>query len=440
MEFVRQRSNFILGWEAAAADVPALGSWMILANLTSPATRTVLPSNDALYGACHVELDLLGAVVISVPANIDDRYFSVSVMDAHFNNVFHIGPRWTGNEDADFLVVPPGWSETPPEGMTAINAPTASVCLFNRMLVRYEDGDLERVRHWQAGLRITQLSHWSEPDPVVEAVDVSSLVHPDLNAMTDGFEYLSIGLDHLERNPLVRDAAWLSTMVHGAGFAAAADDPELRRAVNDGIDDATNLLDATLTTWPREHGWMTPDPYLGLPNPNVLASAAFQQFQIGSNDIAEAAYSFVDTDADGELLDGGNGTVYEVLFGPGAAPPVHAGGYWSLTMYDDRSLLVENPIDRYATRPERPGFVVEDDGSIVITCRGRAPARRSRSELASGTSCPVPARPARLLPDRRRARREVDAARRPEPDMNSLPVTLVSMAIGFAASPVSLDS
>ncbi len=104
MEFVRQRSNFILGWQAAAAGgaalgearrpvrsgsagVPPLGSWMILPQLTSPATRTVLPSNDALYGATHVELDLLGPMVVSVPANVDDRYFSVSVMDAHMNNV-----------------------------------------------------------------------------------------------------------------------------------------------------------------------------------------------------------------------------------------------------------------------------------------------------------------------------------------------------------------
>ena len=90
MEFVRQRSNFILGWQAAAAaagvavaegaaagavgrgGVPPLASWMILPDLTSPATQTVLPSNDALYGAAHVELDRLGPLVIHVPANLDD--------------------------------------------------------------------------------------------------------------------------------------------------------------------------------------------------------------------------------------------------------------------------------------------------------------------------------------------------------------------------------
>ena len=179
MEFVRQRSNFILGWQAAAAagaavaegaaagavgrgGVPPLASWMILPDLTSPATQTVLPSNDALYGAAHVELDRLGPLVIHVPANLDDRYFSVAVMDAHLNNVAHIGPRWTGNGATDHLLVPPGWHGQAPADMPVIRSPTVSACLYNRMLVGYADGDIGRVRQWQAGLAITQLSHYGE--------------------------------------------------------------------------------------------------------------------------------------------------------------------------------------------------------------------------------------------------------------------------------------
>ena len=143
MCFVRQRSNFIQGWRAAAAagaslaegdsagavgeqGVPPLGSWMMLPDLTTPATQTVLPSNDALYGASHVELDLLGPVVVSVPANPDGRYYSVAIMDASMNNVGHIGPMWTGNGPSDHLVVPPGWAGEGPAGMPVIQAPTPS--------------------------------------------------------------------------------------------------------------------------------------------------------------------------------------------------------------------------------------------------------------------------------------------------------------------------
>lgn len=382
MEFVRQRSNFILGWRAAesgspvggasagavgSAGVPPLGSWMILPELTSPVTRTVLPSNDALYGAAHVELDLLGPVVVSVPANIDDRYFSVSIMDAHLNNVDHLGPRWTGNDAVDVLVAPPGWQGIGPAGMRVVSSPTPSICLYNRMLVRFEDGDIDRVRHWQAGLRLTQLSHWGDPDPVLDDVPTGPFVHPDINTTTDEFAYLRVGLAHLKHNPLVESATWLASLVSTAGFEAAAEDETVRRAVAAGVDDATRMLDASLTTWPRAGGWMVPDARLGLPNPDVQRSAAYQQFQIGSNDVDEAVYSFTDTDADGEVLDASGGAVYELSFPPGETPTVGPSGYWSVTMYDEHSLLVDNPIDRYATRPDRPGLVTDAEGRLTLT-------------------------------------------------------------------------
>ena len=390
MEFVRQRSNFILGWQAAAAagaavtegaaagavgrgGVPPLGSWMILPDLTSPATQTVLPSNDALYGAAHVELDRLGPLVIHVPANLDDRYFSVAVMDAHLNNVARIGPRWTGNAACDRLLVPPGWHGRAPAGMEVIHSPTVSACLYNRMLVGYADGDIGRVRQWQAGLAITQLSRYGQAQPALDEVDTAPFVHPGLDTLTDSLEYLRIGLDHLARNPLVSGARWLSAMIASAGFGQAAADAALRAAAEEGIGEATRMLDATLTAWPRQGGWMLPDPQLGLPNPDVLKSAAFQQFQIGANDISEAAYYFTDTGADGQPLDGSGGAVHVLRFPGDRLPPAEPGGYWSLTMYDQRSLLVANPIGRYATRPERPGLVRDPDGGATITLASALP-------------------------------------------------------------------
>lgn len=343
MEFVRQRSNFILSWKAAGIeDRPALGTWMLLPNLTTPATTTVLPSNDALYGAAHLELDQSGPVRLKVPADIDDRYFSVAVMDAHFNNVAHIGPKWTGYGAGEYLIVPPGWTG---HSDNVIQAPTPSVCLFNRMLVN--DGDVEPVREWQAGLVL---------EPEREATDTAAFEHPDLNTLTDAVRYLQIGLAHLAHNPLVEQADWLSHLVADIDLTRTS-------AVEAGVDDATAMLDATLTDWPRANGWMVPDPALGKPNPQVLRAAAFQQFQIGSNDVEESVYSFVDSDSDGQPLDASQGRVYEVIFDE--APPIDPRGYWSITMYNERSLLVENPINRYALRP---------DGPTTIICSTEQPA------------------------------------------------------------------
>lgn len=339
MEFVRQRSNFLLGWPG---DTPALGSWMILPDLTTPATRTVLPSHDALYGAAHLELDQMGSVRVHVPANIDERYFSVAVMDAHFNNVARIGPKWTGNEAVDVTIVPPGWQGADDN---VIVAPTPSVCLFNRMLVI--DDDVDPVREWQAGLRL---------EPECEAARVDEFIHPQINTMTDAVEYLRIGLSHLQHNPLVVEADWLAHQVAGVDLS----DEE---AIEAGVVAATEMLDAALTTWPRVNGWMAPDPALGLPNPQVVRSAAFQQFQIGSNEIAESAYYFVDTDAQGNLLDASGGDLFTVTFED--APPIDPRGYWSITMYDEDSFLVANPINRYVLRP---------DGPVTVTCSRDEPA------------------------------------------------------------------
>lgn len=402
MEFVRQRSNFILGWQAAAqagasvasgaaagavgsAGVPPLGSWMILPELTSPATQTVLPSNDALYGASHVELDLLGPVVISVPAAPDDRYFSVAVMDAHLNNVAHLGPRWTGVDARHHLLVPPGWTGTAPDGIGVIEAPTPSVCLYNRMLVRYADDGLDTVHAWQAGLRLTQLTHWGSDRTAPDDVPVEVFLHPQINTMTDAAEYFRVGLDHLAKNPMVEAAGWLSSLVSTAGLDVV-DDSGLRAAVEAGVDDATAMLDAALTDWPRGNGWMLPDPALGRPNPKVLEAAAFQQFQIGSNDITESAYYFCDTDDTGAALDGSAGAVYQLRFTGEQLPVHHPSGYWSLTMYDEGSLLVANPLHRYSTRPERPGFTLQPDGSVVITLSSELPAG-----IPEATWLPAPA-------------------------------------------------
>ena len=188
--------------------------------------------------------------------------------------------------------------------------------------------------------------------------------------MTSAREYLAIGFDHLRRNPLVDQASWLSSMVLQAGLDT---DPALSNAVDAGVDDATGLIDATLTTWPRTNGWMLPDPSLGRPNPDVLRSAAFQQFQIGSNDVEESVYYFVDTDDTGQLLDGSDGAEYEVRFAGPTMPPHHDQGYWSLTMYDEHSHLVANSLDRYAARSTRPGTQIDRDGGLSFVLSENRP-------------------------------------------------------------------
>ena len=382
--FIRQRSNFILGWEAAAAagaavrsgaaagavgaaGSPPLGSWMMLPDLTTPATQTVLPMNDSLYGACHLELDRQGPMVLHVPADPDGRYFSVTVLDGHFTNVAHLGPKWTGREAFDVLLVPPGWDGVPPAGMRVIVSPTASACLLHRALVGYADGDLDRVRSWRAGFTLAPLAG--------ALVDVPrhDLIHPDIADLDDPWAYFRLGFDHVARNPFPAALAWVHETVDVAALLGAAGEDWSRQAVLDGVEDAQAIIDATLTAWPTVNGWRAPHPWTGLPTAHLAENAALQMFQVGSNDAAEAVYFIGASDADGRALDGAAGAVYELVFPADALPPVDQDGFWSLTMYGQDNLLVANPIDRYSTRPSRPRFTRRPDGSVAITLAAALP-------------------------------------------------------------------
>ncbi len=386
MEFVRQRSDLVLGWQGPT-DVPPIGSWMLLPDPASPATRTALPSHDALHGAAHLELDRSGPVVVSVPSAPDSRYFSVAVMDAHMNNIGHVGPRWTGPHAVHLLVVPPGWAGTPPRGMVLLESTTVSICLYSRMLLVCPDdvADLDLVRTWQAGLALEPLDRWGSGNPAPAEVEVDDLVHPGLDTLTDAVEYLRIGLAHLERNPLADQGDWLSWLVRDAGFVEAAVDPTLRRAVEDGTADALAILDARLSTWPRANGWTVPDLELALPNPKVDVAAAFQQIQIGSNQPAESVSWFADTDAGGEPLDGARST-YELTFTGASIPRLHPGGHWSVTVYDGSSRLVPAGLGHHCLGPDTPGVESGPDGRVTFVVAADRPAKGTGNWLTAPRS------------------------------------------------------
>jgi hypothetical protein len=402
--FVRQRSEFIQGWEMAAnagaaldtgvsagavgvAGAPALGSWMMLPNLTDEHTQTVLPMNDSLYGAAHVELDRLGPIVITVPENLPDgRYYSVALLDAFMNNFAHLGPKWTGDGPGEHLLVGPGWrEETPAWATSVIRSPTVSAVLYHRALVGYEPGDIDRVRAWRQGFRLTPLARRYSPGP---ANDVRSedLIHGDLRSLGDPFEFFRIAVDHLRHNPPPREDAWLATLLTQTRFSDLTDEHE-RDAVRDGVRDAQRILDAAISSTKRRNGWDLPFAHTAEQGPYVLEHAITQLRAIGSNDPAEAVYLFTDRDTDGAPLDTSGGIQYELCFEAGEMPPLEKPGFWSLTIYKaSDGLLVPNPHHRYSTRISRPGFQREADGSARIAMSATPPR-----DLPDANWLPAPA-------------------------------------------------
>ena len=78
------------------------------------------------------------------------------------------------------------------------------------------------------------------------------------------------------------------------------------------------------------------------------------------------------TDSDGQKLTGANN--YELRFAKDQIPPVDA--FWSITLYDKDSYLVDNSINRYALG-DRSGMKLGDDGSLTIYLQSESPGTES---------------------------------------------------------------
>ena len=101
------------------------------------------------------------------------------------------------------------------------------------------------------------------------------------------------------------------------------------------------------------------------------AGAAYAGLEAGPAE--DELPALTSTDADGDPLTGHHR--YLLRFPPSDPPPVH--GFWTLTTYDDRQGLVDNPVDCYSIG-DWNGLIVDADGSLQIHIRHRRPAGEQR--------------------------------------------------------------
>jgi hypothetical protein len=102
---------------------------------------------------------------------------------------------------------------------------------------------------------------------------------------------------------------------------------------------------------------------------DILLRAACAKHIPAANLPEEAVYWIATVDGSGHVLNGQHD--YILHFPPGGLPPNNA--FWSLTMGDSQSRMVDNPINRYSVS-DRSGLVPDVDGSIDIYIQNTAPA------------------------------------------------------------------
>ena len=129
------------------------------------------------------------------------------------------------------------------------------------------------------------------------------------------------------------------------------------------------MIDAKVANFGTNvNGWLV-NAQAGVYGTDYLLRAAVTQFGLGANIAQEALYPTAFTDIQGKNLTGANN--YTIHFNPGQTPPVD--GFWSISMYNDKSLFVDNPINRYNIGKYTEGLKNNTDGSLDIYIQNANP-------------------------------------------------------------------
>ena len=356
-----------------------------IAQLAGPETRAVVaPNHDTAYSVGRLELGD-EPLVVDLP-DAGRRYAVLALLDAFTNDFAYLDARAAAGGARSVAIVPPGWSGALPAGVRRVDSPTRLVWLLGRTLVD-GPGDMPGARRVMAAHALTPLAAWERgertPALILDAFPGdtrAALALPRGVAFAD-----AVAAALTADPPPARDACALrafATVGIGPGRTPSAQvtDPVVRTALAAAPRIGERLARLALElderrSRRRNRGWLVPGDRLGRYGRAYLYRASVALEGLGANTRREADYPRATRDVDGRPLHGRHR--YVIRFAPGELPPVRA--FWSLTMYDRRSFLVDNPIDRYALGDRSRGLRRGRDGSLTIYVQRAAPpgARRA---------------------------------------------------------------
>ena len=117
------------------------------------------------------------------------------------------------------------------------------------------------------------------------------------------------------------------------------------------------------------NGWNILVKNIGYYGIDYTCRAVEAMFVLGANIPQDAVYGTAYFDKDGNSLNGTN--KYIIHFNKDQLPPVNA--FWSITLYNSKGFLVENPINRYAVSSHIGKLNYNSDGSLDIFIQNTSP-------------------------------------------------------------------
>ena len=312
----------------------------------------VRPNFDTLYSVAWLDLTV-EPMVLSVPET-RGRFYLLPMLDMWTDVFASPGKRTTGTSEGAFVIAPPAWQGTIPEGLERIDAPTPFVWIIGRTQTNGPK-DYAAVNQVQDGYTLIRLSHLgkvTEPVSVTvdPTVDMKKPPMTQVNTMAaDKYfayaaELLKVNQPHITDQPIVARMRRLG-IEPGKSFDLGKADPAIKRGLERAVPDGLNAMQAKLPTLARVvNGWQMNTDTMGVYGNYYLKRAIVALVGLGANVPEDAIYPINLGDADGKPLTGAN--KYVLHFAKNQIPPVDA--FWSVTLYDKDGFQTANVLNRYA--------------------------------------------------------------------------------------------
>jgi len=349
----------------------------------------VRPNNDTMYSFAWLDLRAQ-PVVITVP-EIENRYYSVQLVDMFTHNFDYIGTRATGTEAGSYVIAGPQWEGTKPADAKAVLQSESS---FVYCIIRTEVGgtdDVAAVVALQKRYRLTPMNVFLGRTGAPAAAGITFPAYDPGRAKSAAFiDLLNFLLTEVEVPPEEEELMGRFSRIGiraGALGASRSLSPELRDALEKGVGQGMVAIEKAAydpsqlrgVTVREGHGWHGMSGLFGpgdVMRTKYLARAVAAMVGLYGNDVEEAYYPMGNSDVSGDPLDGSKHR-YFVRFEKEHLPAVDA--FWSMTMYSlPDQLMVPNPIARYSIG-DRSKLEYGKDGSLTVYIQHESPGNEKSS-------------------------------------------------------------
>ncbi|MBT3392624.1 MAG: DUF1254 domain-containing protein [Elusimicrobiaceae bacterium] len=348
-------------------------------------TTVVRPNVDTLYSSAWLNLEEQ-PMVVSVP-NTSGRYYVLQLMDIWTDTFSAPGSRTTGTKEQHFILVGPNYdkpirkSKLDRDNVRIIKSPTNNVMAILRMQTNGEQ-DYAGVHNLQNNTKITPYGSWHSKTykhpkkdidihmdmvtpPVVQVANLNAEQYFAMFA-----ELMKTTQPHDNDNPVLSSLEQIGFFV-GESFTYEKMSYRLRNLLAHTSKEAQEkIVEASKNLATENRGWQITLQGVGSYGAaNYLQRSAIAHTAWGANLISDAVYPLAYKDCNGKILTGKN--KYTIHFKKDQLPPVNA--FWSITMYGENDLLVDNSINRYALG-SKDEFKFNKDGSLTIYIQNEKPS------------------------------------------------------------------